>query len=258
MCRTGGRRCDNHWDEGKRKADLARRRHLYHAKKTAVDPSNQAHNLHETFFADSTARNTDGTLINVYHGSEAEFASFDSSRLGQGNDTWGNGFYFTTSREIAEGYGGNAKEFHLNMKNPIRVDGRKHMSLSQAYVFKAPAVAHILRSHPLAYVQPTSEEDMNFLGDYAPNFWDKDEHTREEFDEMIDHVAAEYFQTADWATLEGVFGRDHGAAFLEAVHRETGHDGVVVEFDDTDHYIAWFPNQMKLTSNQNPQNNEDF
>lgn len=272
MCRAGGRRCETHWSEEKRQRDLARRRRIYHARKNATtdhensssseNPSTSTSTAPATptsvlsatqaaYFQDTQARNPDGTLLTLYHGAAVDFDSFDPERLGRGNDSWGNGFYFTNSKETAEGYGGDVKEFYLNLKNPIRIDGREHMSLDQAYEFDSNTVANILKSHPDMYAQPDSEDAMNPLGDYAPDFWDREHHTPEQFDAMINQVARDYFNPGTWATVEGVF-RDHGAAFLNAVQRETGHDGVIVTFDDSAHYVAWNSSQMKLTSNTEP------
>jgi hypothetical protein len=43
------------------------------------------------------------------------------------------------------------------------------------------------------------------------------------------------------------------------MQKETGHDGVIVDFGDAGkHFIAWFPDQMKLTSNVKPEHDTFF
>lgn len=265
MCRTGGRRCPSHSNPEKIAARNAQRRETYKTRKQSnlATFENLISPVQIEFFKNSKAVNADGTLITLYHGSAHEFTSFDPSTLGKGNDSWGNGFYFTDQKQTAEGYAkesgsptANVKEFYLNLENPIYVDGKENMSLNNV-LFTAEQAKQILKHHPNVYLQPDSEDEMNILGDYAPNYWDKTSHTKEEFDKMIDQVAEEYFSDASWVELENVFGKEHGAQYLQAIHNTTGNDGVVVDFgEDGKHYVAWFNNQMKLTSNTNPTKEE--
>lgn len=273
MCRTGGRRCPSHSNPESVAARNARRRKAYAEHKSqslsenvklVISPSLTP--AQQTYFKDTVACGSDGNPIPLYHGSSTEFNSFDPSTLGKGNDSWGNGFYFTDQKSVAEGYmsesdspTANVKEFYLNMTNPLYVDGKENMSLNNV-TFTSAQAANILKQHPEAYLQPDNEEgDMSFLGDYAPNYWDKTHHTEAELNQMIDQVSKEYFNDASWVEIENIFGKDHGSAFLHAVHKETGNDGVVVDFgEDGKHYVAWFPTQMKLTSNTNPTGTNEF
>lgn len=280
MCRAGGRRCPSHTDPIKVANRNARRRALY-AKQNRNQPNNETETEttvivdtaqgtiiitpeQETYFLNTKARTETGDLIPVYHGAGANFTSFDPARLGQGNDSWGNGFYFTTNQSTAQGYAtdigtpeANVKEFYINLQNPMVVDGQENMSLNHVE-FTSKQAANILKKHPLSYTQPDDAEEMNWIGDYLPEFWDKESHSKEDFDRMIDKVARENFTDVSWPELEGVFGRENGSKFLHAVHEETGYDGVVVNFEDSQHYVAWFPEQMKLTSNQTPTSTHEF
>lgn len=277
MCRTGGRRCPSHSDPQKIAARNARRRAAYQERKnnsphesnvlTAENPqlSTPLSAQQEKYFHNSKVA-SNGSLIAVHHGAATEFSSFDPTMLGRGNDTWGNGFYFTDQRSMAEAYAtesdsaeANVKDFYLNLENPIYVDGKENTSLENVS-FPAETVANILKQHPTAYLQPNEDDgEMNFLGDYSDKYWNKDHYTKEELDEMIDEVAHKNFAHASWIELETTFGRENGAAFLAAVHKETGYDGVIVDFgEDGKNYVAWFPQQMKLTSNVEPQEDDKF
>jgi len=220
------------------------------------------------FFEGSQALGDDGNLAHVFHGSAREFAAFDPSTLGRGNDSWGNGFYFTDQEDVAHGYANesgsadaNVKEFYLNMKNPIRIDGMEESGMDNQR-FNRETATKILMRHPLIFMQPGEEDaegNTNPLSDYAPEFWDKESHTRAEMETMVRKMGKDYFSDAGWTEMETTFGRENGAAFLEAVRAETGHDGVIVDFGkDEDgkprgkHYIAWFADQMKMTSNADP------
>lgn len=275
MCRTGGRRCPSHTNPEAIAARNARRRAAYAAKKangtaTAVEtpitttfpgitPEQSA------YFENTKAATSDGQLIRLYHGSSVDFTSFDNDTLGRGNDAWGNGFYFTDQEGVAQGYANdsgsdtaNVKEFYLNMQNPIIVDGVEEMSLVNQY-FDQKTAENVIRNHPHIYNQQDDEDNPNPLQDYCAEFWDKETHTKEEMDVMIRKVAKEHYSDPSWVDLENFYGREHGSAFLHAMHKETGHDGVIVDFKDAGkHYVAWFPEQMKLTSNTKPDNSANF
>lgn len=271
MCRTGGRRCPSHTDPTKIALRNARRREQYFTRKAQELNTSTSHHtqpvltLRQQEFFKNTKASDNGTPIPLYHGSSHEFTSFNTDTLGRGNDAWGNGFYFTDQKTTAEGYAqdnpsptANVKEFYLNLTNPLYVDGIENMSLVNV-TFPAETAARLLKHHPDLYIQPDNESKMNFLGDYAENFWDKEYHTKEELNRMAEKVAEEYFDNASWVELETVFGKEHGAAFLEAMYKETGNDGLIVDFGEAGkHYVAWFPNQMKLTSNMEPEQSDFF
>lgn len=275
MCRSnehGGRRCPAYSDPTLIANRNARRREAYAAQKAnsqyevipraTTVPGLGLTDSQTVFLQRSKIKDTDGNPIKVYHGSAYQFDSFDPSTLGRGNDAWGNGFYFSHSESISQGYANetgsadaNVKEYYLNIENPIQMDGKANMSMSE-YEFTAKEAEQILLSHPDLYSQPDNEDNPNPLQDYAPEFWDKEEHSEEEMRSMARRVAKEYFSDTGWVEMESFYGRENGSAFVHAVHKTTGHDGVVVDFgDEGKHYIAWFPEQMKLTSNQNPDGN---
>lgn len=276
MCRTGGRRCPSNSDPVKVANRNQRRRELYSARKkntisASVNLDNntvntKGLNVEQLEFFKQSKIMKDDELLPLYHGSAHEFSSFDPKSLGKGNDSWGNGFYFTDQKNSAQGYAdeaksntANVKEFYLNLTNPMYVDGKKNMSLNNVFFSKEVAVK-VLKQHPNAYLQPSEDDEaMSFLADYAPEYWDKKEHSKAELDHMIETVADEYFSDTSWVELESLYGKEHGQAFLKAISEETGHDGIVVDFGkDGKHYVAWFPNQMKLTTNENPTNNDLF
>lgn len=208
----------------------------------------------QAYFANSKVLDPDGKLLAVYHGSVSNFDSFDVERLGKGNDTWGNGFYFTDSESTAAAYseGNSPRAFYVNLTNPILMDGKEEMSM-QNYYFTTKQAANILKSHPDIQRQPNDEDYMNPLGDYDETFWQRSEHTPKQFEEIANRVAKENFQNAGWIEMEIFFGKEHASSFLQAVQRETGHDGVIVDFGDEGKFaVSWNANQMKLSSNASP------
>lgn len=74
------------------------------------------------FFRNSKVRDTDGTLLIVYHGSKSHFTTFDKSKIKPWG-WYGNGFYFTPSPNIASTYSeGYTLTCYLNITNPFYAD----------------------------------------------------------------------------------------------------------------------------------------
>jgi hypothetical protein len=196
-------------------------------------------------FSKSQVRDSDGNLLTVYHGSAVDFHDFNPEFTGGGNDSYGSGFYFNTDQGVANGYGSFTKKVQLGINNPIRVDGLESMSLNDVRI-PADAARKILSSIPNIYEQPDSEE-MNPLGDYVPEFWDKPSHTRKELDAMIDKMAKEYFSDASFVEMEHMFDGGETALFRKSLSQATGWDGVEVRFEreQLSHWVAWFPEQIK-------------
>lgn len=207
-----------------------------------------SHSCPGAAFRDSAIRDEDGNLAVLHHGSSTDFQDWDPEFTGTGNDSWGSGFYFTHSESLAHGYGEHVKSVVLNIQNPIRVNGLDDASLDHVF-FDAEQSEAILRRHPDIYRQPNDEEEMNPLGDYSAEFWDKEEWSKEEIDSMISKVSKEHFDDVQWSHLENVFQGGQTDQFRRGVRDATGHDGVVVDFkEDGQHTIAWFPEQVHEVS----------
>lgn len=272
MCRAGKRHCKENHDPAYVAARNARRRAAYAAKKSgsvrtyhrdvvetvsASDTTNNAFSSgQEKYFEQTMVRHADGSLINCFHGSNSTFDNFDADRAGRGTDAWGSGFYFTDKLSAAKSYGANVKSVYLDIRNPyIAVDdGDENVQDVSSIRLPSDQVADVLRGHPFIYNQPSEDDDMNPIGDYIPEFWDKDSWTKPEMDAMIDRVASEQFSGGSFMSLEWFFGRDNAKEFRESVYKATGHDGIVVRHakGSDNFYIAWFPEQIKSVENKNP------
>ncbi|MHB0965564.1 MAG: ADP-ribosyltransferase-containing protein [Bellilinea sp.] len=73
----------------------------------------------KNWFGDSKVADADGKPLVVYHGSPNDFNIFDIGKLNSRNE--GPGFYFTTSRDVASGYG-TPKEVYLGIQKPLNYD----------------------------------------------------------------------------------------------------------------------------------------
>lgn len=81
------------------------------------------------WFGDSKVVDADGKPLVVYHGTDADFDTFDLAKAGSGTDTgmFGTGFYFTPDQSEANRYprGRNAATLpvYLSLKNPLVIRG---------------------------------------------------------------------------------------------------------------------------------------
>lgn len=218
----------------------------------------------ELFFKNSCVRDKIGELIPVYHGtSSEEFTVFVPDRNMDGNDQYGGGMYFTTSYDTALGYtggtSGHVMECFLNITNPLIIDGTQNANLCHIDVTGEDAL-RILLQHSGLYI-PLCQDDVsefNPLEDYLPDMADNPPQTTEEFQRCIRRMARKYFDPTDMRTLDIFFGRERGDTFRRAVQEVCGYDGIRVDFGTQSTYVAWFPEQIKLTTNGDPTSSPDI
>lgn len=201
------------------------------------------------FFKDSKVVDDNGNLRITYHGSPNRFFTFDRGRIGKGNDQFGAGFYFATSEEASRSYGDNVHKTYLNITKPIVINRTSDggdlfdvkITQKQAY--------EILKRHPLIY-----DPESSPLGDMFEEYWEvgaKDYMIRE---------AAKNFNSIGLLDSDYIAYRDYPNELHEAIRDVLGYDGVEVRFDNTDDrfYVAWFENQIKLTTNKQPTGDADI
>lgn len=200
------------------------------------------------YFKNSKATDDNGRLLVTYHGSPNSFYTFDRGRIGKGNDQFGAGFYFATNEEASRHYGDNVYKTYLNITNPIVInktaDGGDlfdvKITQKQAY--------EILKRHPLMY-----DPEESPLGDMFEEYWKvgaKDYMIRE---------AAKNLTTIGLLDSDYMAFRNYPNELHEALRDVIGYDGVEVRFESGDRfYVAWFENQIKLTSNKTPTTDNDI
>lgn len=86
----------------------------------------------KNWFGNSTIRNTDNSPKVMYHGSNAQFSSFDRKKA-RSSGTFGKGFYFTDSATHAGTYG-NLYAVYLSIQNPLQA-GKASVTREQVRAF---------------------------------------------------------------------------------------------------------------------------
>jgi hypothetical protein len=81
----------------------------------------------KTWFGNSKVVDDKGRPLPVYHGTKADFDTFDLGMAGTNNDPgmWGTGFYFSPQKRMSRGYGDKFKRVYLSLQNPL-IFGDEH------------------------------------------------------------------------------------------------------------------------------------
>ena len=206
----------------------------------------------KAWFGDSKVVDADGKPLVVYHGTGAEITAFDPSLTGQGNDQYGSGFYFTTSREEADSYQTATLPGKID-----KIGGVENPNTVSAYLsIKNPIIIKSSDTPNLRGVDVTSAQAKKIISK-APDILDKDSSPLVDWIDnggrpfTASHIASVSKNYSNLLAIENDFFRGNATAFREAVRDATGWDGVEVEFDNgKKHYVSWFPEQIKSAFNR--------
>ena len=126
----------------------------------------------QEFFKDSKVRDENGNLLVVYHGTGEDFTVFTDKLMGKNNgNAFGQGYYFTSSRFIANSYKNNAKgsnpkvmEVYLDMENPFDFLGEGDLLDKAERLMNKYGVSNIgnkLKSniHALGFIKSIASEN---------------------------------------------------------------------------------------------------
>lgn len=174
-----------------------------------------------------------GYTIKAYHGTNADFFTFDKGRVGKGTDQYGAGFYFASDKSDSKHYGSRVIDSVLKLENPYTISSNN--LLNADITLTEEEAYEVVKRHPMIY-----DADESPLGDFYDSYW---EDGAQEW--MIQDLATKY---TDLGYLDSDLFRDYPNELHEAIRDVTGHDGLVVELESGDKfYIAWFDNQMKTS-----------
>lgn len=177
------------------------------------------------YFKDSKARDEDGNLLVMYHGSPNRFTIFDIGKARPGY--YGRGFYFTDSRSRATQYG-DPYTVYLDVKNPLTVGSKD-----------------ITRSQLKKYIQAIADNEDYGLENYG-------------YGATVDSVLKDVWGRDDFSMLQDLNATAVGD-FAEAVKlfndvNGTDYDGIVTDTET----VVFRPEQIKETENKNPSKDADI
>ena len=181
----------------------------------------------QEYFKDSVNRDENGNLLVMYRGDTNDFTVFDRKKTNYAN-LYGRGFYFTNSKSHAEQYG-NAREFYLNIKNPLSPDQNTI----------------------------TKKQMLNFLKAIENDGEDYDLYNYGQ-DATAESVLNSVWGKGDFAMLQdinaGAIGDLVAAVELFNEVNGTSYDGIILPTET----VTFNSEQAKLTSNLNPTEDKDM
>lgn len=261
-------------------------RTVYNSNGDRIAKSKEALENFYRWFGDSKVVDEQGRPLVVYHGTYAEFDTFDKEKIGGAHDQgfYGRGFYFSRYKGEAGSYGSKVMPVYLKINNPFDlegVDSGKYSGMNN--IFEKGAI--LLRQlglldeeqlKKLDFYEKTKKEFLKKFEVFPPSetqdvwfrevetpsgqkilerAWESD-NTKDglidvlwnKYTRYIKYDDGTYFQyILDGLSFKG-FMRDDGYRPNEFTEKleKLGYDGVY----QGDEFVAFNPNQIKSTSNR--------
>ena len=189
---------------------------------------------------------------NVFHGTSDQNSiqerGFVYDYIGQGNDQYGPGFYFTSRRETASNYGQGGPspgvmQAKVNLKKPIQISSG-NIEQSNAFDIFPSLTANQTRGLLKLAVQLEGKQILDNFGDVAT------EGERVVFESM----ARAYIGKSSAFILYDLFNKSNFEKVLRFISKATGYDGIVVNHGNNIDpskknelwVVAWFPEQIQV------------
>lgn len=202
------------------------------------------------FFKDSKVRDENGNLLVVYHGTpNGNFFTFEYNKSRQTGTDYGKAFYFTTNLKNAKGY---AKDNHKDAR--IKEYELKRESLKKQILAETDTTKRQELEKQFRNVKVDGKSILEILYDVD---YDTGGEVRQVYLNLVNPLIADAQKKYHYEVYPELF--------KQAI--KNGNDGIIVRnVDDSskfgvglsDVYIAFFPEQIKLTTNEMPTANPDI
>lgn len=202
------------------------------------------------FFKDSKVRDGNGNLLVVYHGTpNGNFFTFEYNKSRQTGTDYGKAFYFTTNLKNAKGY---AKDNHKDPR--IKEYELKRESLKKQILAETDTTKRQELEKQFRNVKVDGKSILEILYDVD---YDTGGEVRQVYLNLVNPLIADAQKKYHYEVYPELF--------KQAI--KNGNDGIIVRnVDDSskygvglsDVYIAFSPEQIKLTTNETPTANPDI
>lgn len=206
----------------------------------------------QEYFKNSKARDENGNLIELYHGTPNDFTKFNYDKLGTNGTLLGKGFYLTDDINVGEAYAnksdnGKIMKLYADIQKPLKW-GEKSISKSQYKDF----------------VEAINEETNGTLfADYSGEYSEKGSN---QYNSTLNDILMDYEYGGDDIDLISGLLNSTGMSWEKAyriLKDVTGYDGIIVTKDVYDSgegnvYIPFLPEQIKNVDNLNPTEDPDI
>lgn len=242
------------------------------------------------WFAGSKVVDKNGNPLVVYHGSNAEFDTFDIEKIGSNSGNFGHlgfGFYFSTDIREAEGYGNNIIKAYLKICNPFYgtdeqleemddildlpknsvINKNEFLNLLKSNDIKAYKLAELMLKNNYTtawdiFLQTEDSTDnvydLNTISSIVEDIKNGDlsEWAETKIKELFPELKIELKPTAKNKSLAFLLDlgqyKDKVEEFTDAV-KEKGYDGIIYGSE----IIVFYPNQIKSIDNKGMWSNSD-
>ena len=206
----------------------------------------------QEYFKDSKARDENGNLKVLYHGTPNDFTKFSYDKLGTNGTLLGKGFYLTDDINVAKAYAskgekGKVMELYADIKKPLKW-GEKSISKQQ---YKS-------------FVESINEiTNGTLFADYSGEYSEKGS---TQYNSTLNDILMDYEYGGDDIDLVSGILNTTGMSWnkgYKILKDTTGYDGIIVTTDVYDSgegnvYIPFQSNQIKNVDNTSPTSNEDI
>lgn len=207
----------------------------------------------QEYFKDSKVRDEEGHLLEVYHGTNADFNVFNYDNFGVNGNRYGTGFYFTDDIKEAEHFTNNEtiKKVYLNIKKPLNAYGKK-MSYS-----KFSKILNSLNEYARNNIDNYNNEEIFGTNDNAKKFGHQDNISKSIYDFYNN-------SNSNAELMEAMFIYSNKMELdiptsLNIFEKATGNDGMVGKMDNGKKiYVTFNSNQIKNVDNTNPTSDADI
>lgn len=218
------------------------------------------------FFKDSKVVDDKGRLLKVYHGTNAEFTVFNKRFIGasSGRLDSGTGFYFSKIKSGlldsgADWYGDYVNEYYLNIKNPFDISNLSGIALIKKIYSSIGDikldniyVSEIIKTYNKIVKIPIKSEKVR-EGLYGTDFWIKFNNKQYIVRNQSDSFEKSFYESILPEILDFSMPARLSKFNIDNIIRNK-FDGVINDSE----IVAFSPNQIKLTTNLNPTENEDI
>lgn len=202
------------------------------------------------FFSKSKVVDSDGRLLMVYHGTpNGDFYTFEYDKSRQTGTDYGKAFYFTTNLKNAKGY---AKDNHRDPR--VKEYELKRESLKKQILAETDTTKRQELEKQFRNVKVDGKSILEILYDVD---YDTGGEVRQVYLNLVNPLIADAQKKYHYEVYPELF--------KQAI--KNGNDGIIVRnVDDSskygvglsDVYIAFSPEQIKLTTNETPTVNNDI
>lgn len=198
----------------------------------------------ETAMPNSVIRNSDGTLLKVYHGSPNKFTVFNPNKLNTNGNAHGRGFYFTEEKSLAEGYSkesGQLLSGYLNITNPMSEDKVTIKKNDLVKLIKATCEAEAKSMVDDGGYDNVSDALFDtWVSNYVYTYGMDMSRVYREVADIVYNNDSDVQIIAEMTNIAGAEN------VLNNVYKITGYDGVIYENDRGTHeFVALTSNQFK-------------